>query len=252
MPRTLTAHPRWYAFSLFAGLTAGLTLDNFAYGQTMERELGDFDLKLGTSPVRSMAQGLVKPDSSSNLHGGLDLTHESGFYFGQWAPNVGSTPDSHLEVDSYAGFKHPFSSLSGMGLELGTIRYSYPDERGLDTQEYYAGLKILDTRFGAAFSNDPDKRNSTLFANLGELPMGIGVTVKYTNHLLNVPVLVESGEMIGAFNDWTLSLSRPLFGVDLDLSYSGSNLSGQQCGAYSGHNDYCEGALTLKAVSSIF
>lgn len=58
--------------------------------QVLERDLGDFDLKLATTPTRSMAQGLVTPTGGSgSFHGGMDLTHESGFYFGQWAPNMG-------------------------------------------------------------------------------------------------------------------------------------------------------------------
>lgn len=38
-----------------------LLSSSIANAQIFQRELGDFDLKLGTTPSRSMAQGLVKP-----------------------------------------------------------------------------------------------------------------------------------------------------------------------------------------------
>ena len=38
----------------------------------LEREFGAFDLKLGTAPTRSMAQGLINPASAGTLSGGLD------------------------------------------------------------------------------------------------------------------------------------------------------------------------------------
>ncbi|KGS11653.1 lipoprotein, partial [Pseudomonas coronafaciens] len=48
--------------------------------QVMERDLGAFDLKLATTPTRSMAQGLVTPTGGSDsFHGGLDLTHRKRF-----------------------------------------------------------------------------------------------------------------------------------------------------------------------------
>src|SRR3546814_14996295 len=35
--------------------------------QVLERELGTFDLKLGTEPARNMAQGLVQPSTGNAL-----------------------------------------------------------------------------------------------------------------------------------------------------------------------------------------
>ncbi|WP_122562504.1 TorF family putative porin, partial [Pseudomonas viridiflava] len=147
--------------------------------QVLERDLGDFDLKLATTPTRSMAQGLVTPSGGSgSFHGGMDLTHDSGFYFGQWAPNMGFTPDSALEVDSYMGFKKPFDNT--LGYELGMIRYSYPDTSQIDSHEFYAGLRMLDSRVGAAFSNDVGSRDSTVFIDLGAIErLGIGVRMQY-------------------------------------------------------------------------
>lgn len=65
-------------------LTFSLLACPASYGQVFQRELGDFDLKLGTTPSRSMAQGLVTPSSTGSFHGGLDLSHDSGWYVGQW------------------------------------------------------------------------------------------------------------------------------------------------------------------------
>jgi uncharacterized protein (TIGR02001 family) len=221
-----------------------------ANAQIFQRELGDFDLKLGTTPSRSMAQGLVKPSSTGSFHGGLDLSHDSGFYVGQWAPSMGLSSGANLEVDSYMGFKQPFDNT--LGYEVGMIHYSYPKVDTLDSQELFGGLTFLGSRFGAAFSNDPDKQNSTVFADLGgNQPFGIGISMKYTTHQLNTPVSVDGG-YVGSFTDWSVKLSRPFMGVDLDLIYSDSSLSGNSCSAYSGHNSQCDGLVTLKAERAFY
>ena len=214
-----------YLSLLFAGLLACQTV----HGQIFQRELGDFDLKLGTSPSRSMAHGLVKHSAVGSFLGGLDLTHDSGFYFGQWSPSMGIIAGKNLEIDSYAGFKQPFDQV--LGYDVGVIHYSYPDVDTLDSQEVFGGLTLLGSRFGAALSNDPDKQNSTLFADLrGNQPFGIGVSMKYTTHQLNTPVSVDGG-YVGSFTDWSVKLSRPFMGIDLDLIYSDSSLSGSYCSA---------------------
>lgn len=234
--------------SLF--LLGSLLLCTAANAQIFQRELGDFDLKLGTTPSRTMAQGLVKPSTTGSFHGGLDLSHDSGFYFGQWSPSMGLSPGKNLEVDSYMGFKQPFDQT--LGYEVGMIRYSYPKVDTLDTQELFGGLTLLGSRFGAAFSNDPDKQNSTVFADLrGNQPFGIGISMKYTTHQLNTPVSVDGG-YVGSFTDWSLTLSRPFMGIDLDLIYSDSSLSGSDCSAYSGHNSQCDGLVTLKAEHAFY
>ncbi|KAA0948318.1 MULTISPECIES: TorF family putative porin [unclassified Pseudomonas] len=234
-------------------LVSALLACPVAQAQVFQRELGDFDLKLGTSPSRSMAQGLVKPTSagSDSFHGGLDLAHNSGLYFGQFSPSMGISPTSNLEVDSYMGFKRPFDQT--LGYELGMIHYSYPKLSPLDSQELYGGLNLLGNRFGASFSNDPDRRDSTLFADLGGTqPFGIGVSMKYTTHQLGAPVSVADGGSISNFSDWSVKFSRPWMGIDLDLIYSDSSLSGGDCSAYSGRNSQCDGLLTLKAERSFY
>jgi uncharacterized protein (TIGR02001 family) len=234
----------------FLFLLASLLWYSVAQAQVFQRELGDFDLKLATTPSRSMAQGLVKPSTTGSFHGGLDLSHDSGFYVGQWSPSMGLSPSSNLEVDSYMGFKQPFDQ--SLGYEVGMIHYSYPKVDTLDSQELFGGLTLLGSRFGAAFSNDPDKQNSTLFADLsGNQPFGIGVSLKYTTHQLNTPVSVDGG-YVGSFTDWSVKLSRPFMGIDLDLIYSDSSLSGRDCSAYSGHNSECDGLVTLKAAHSFY
>lgn len=231
---------------LFVSLLSGTA----THAQVFQGELGDFDLKLGTTPSRSMAQGLVKPAAVGSFHGGLDLSHDSGVYFGQYAPSMGITPGKNLEIDSYVGFKQPFDQV--LGYEVGMIHYSYPRLDTLDSQELFGGLTLLGSRFGIALSNDPDKQNNTLFADLsGNQPFGIGVSMKYTTHQLNTPAAVDGG-YISSFTDWSVKLSRPFMGVDLDLIYSDSSLSGSDCSAYSGHNSECDGLVTLKAVRTFY
>ena len=219
--------------------------------EVVEREIGQFDLKLGTAPTRSMAQGLVQPTTASTFRGGLDLTHDSGVYVGQWSPSVGLFDGSQLELNSYVGYAQP--RLDGsMGYELGVIRYSFPEVETRNREEYYAGINLGSSRLGGAMSSSLGRTDSTLFLELGALqPFDVGVRMKYASHSMDSP-MYHPGGSVRVFNDWSLNLSRRLLGMQMDLSYSDSSLRGAQCGVYSGQNAYCEGFMMFKAERSFF
>jgi uncharacterized protein (TIGR02001 family) len=223
-----------------------------AENNVLEREVGEFDLKLGTAPTRSMAQGLVRPTTAGAFHGGLDLTHTSGWYIGQWSPSLGLSEGSQLEVNSYLGLaRQPFDA--SLGYELGLIRYSFPQVSARDHNEYYAGLNLSGSRLGAALSNSLGRTDSTLFLDLGSFkPFGVGLRMKYANHALDEPHNLANGGSVRVFNDWSLNLSRPWLGILFDMSYTGSSLGGPQCGAYSGQNLRCDGLLMFRVERPLY
>lgn len=222
-----------------------------AHPSVLERELGAYDLSLGTTPSRSMAQGLVQPQSAGTFHGGLDLAHESGWYFGQWAPSLGVLPGHHTEWNTYVGYRQRFDDA--LGYEVGAIHYSRPGFSHLDSQDVYAGLTFAERRLGLAVSNDPNRLDSTLLADFGHLDaLGLSVTLRYGHHLLDSPAVLNDGRQVKLFNDWSLNLSRPWLGIDLNMSYSNSSLNGEECVAYAGRNNQCEGWFFFKASRSIF
>ena len=232
-------------------LSAAILFSPSPQAQQMQRQLGDFDFKLGTTSTRTMAQGLISPSAVGSFHGGLDFSHPSGWYFGQYAPSMGITPGSALQLDSYMGYKHRFDT--SLGYEVGMIHYSYPDISGSNSYALYGGLSVFGSRLGGALNDNPDNRTGTLFADFGQLPLfDIGVTVKMAHHRLGTPFTIGDGSQVDTFNDWSLELSRPWLGMDLNLVYSNSDLSGSGCDAYAGINTSCDAVVTFKAQRSFF
>lgn len=217
----------------------------------LEREVGQFDLRLGTSQTRSMAQGLVSPTAGSTFRGGLDLTHDSGLYVGQWTPTMGILEGNPLELDTYVGYVQPRLD-DAPGFELGVIRYSFPELEDRDRHEYYAGINLAGSRLGGALSRSPGRMDSTLLFELGSFrPFDLDVRLKYASHSMDSP-MYHVGGSVQVFNDWSLNLSRPLLGMHVDLSYTDSSLSGPECGVYSGQNAHCEGYFMFKAERALF
>lgn len=232
-------------------LGAALLFSPALMAQQMKRELGDFNFTLGTTPSRSMAQGLISPSATGAFHGGLDLSHANGWYLGQYAPSMGVAPGSTLRLDSYIGYKHHFDST--LGYEVGLIHYSQPNIAGADSHAFYGGISVLGSRFGGALRDNPSNRTGTLFADFGQIPLlNADLTVKLAHHQLGTPFTIGDGSQVSAFSDWSLELSRPWLGIDLNLIYSNSNLNGGGCDAYAGINTYCESVVTLKAQRSFF
>lgn len=232
-------------------LLTATVISQAAQAQQIQRQLGDFDFRLGTSSSRSMAQGLISPSPMGAFHGGLDISHADGWYFGQYAPSLGFTENSTLRLDSYLGTKQRFND--SLGYEVGLIHYSLPNLAGGDSYALYGGLSLFGSRIGGALRNNPDNRTSTLFADFGQLPLlDAGITLKLAHHQLGTPFTIGDGSQVQGFSDWSLQLSRPWLGMDLDLIYSSSDLSGGGCAAYSGINAYCDSMITFKAQRSFF
>lgn len=216
----------------------------------MQRELADYDLRLSTTPTRSMAQGLVQPSASGAFHGGLDATHHSGWYFGGWAPSMGLKHGSSPQLDIYAGVQRPLGGA--LGYELGLIRYSHPGLGELDYNQYYAGLTLLGSRFGFAFSDQPQRHAGNLLLDLAlPKPLDLDVTLQYGGYYLDHPTWVD-GRAVQQFGDWSLNLSRHWAGNLFQLSYGDSSLQGADCAAYSGSNGQCESLLMLRAERPLF
>jgi len=60
------------------------------------------------------------------IQGGVDFTHKSGFYVGNWNSNVSGNQypnGSSIEMDFYGGWK---GSWDDFGLDVGTYYYYYP------------------------------------------------------------------------------------------------------------------------------
>src|SRR3989337_266742 len=90
---------------------------------------------------RGISQTFVQPA----IQGGIDYSHSSGFYLGNWNSNVSglSYPDGGgIEMDVYGGFKFPAGPV---GLDVGVLQYIYPGAKygsgdDFDTTEIYLGV----------------------------------------------------------------------------------------------------------------
>ncbi|MGA9963398.1 MAG: TorF family putative porin, partial [Azonexus sp.] len=71
-------------------------------------------------------RGIDQTFNKPALQGGVDYSHESGIYVGNWNSNVNSGagfPEGNLEMDFYGGWKKAFGDF---GLDVGGLYYYYP------------------------------------------------------------------------------------------------------------------------------
>ncbi len=187
-------------------------------------------------------RGVSQTDNQMALQGGFDWSHESGFYAGTWASNVdsqffsGSDHDPQLEWDLYLGFSGEMDAFS---YDVGILRYIYPGYDDANTTEIYFGGSYSvsdDASIGATLYYSPELKfvgsaDSAWYLSLsGEMGVAEGVTIH-----------VGAGYSFGdAFDgadsnpdadynnywDYSIGVSGSVAGVDLDLSWIGTDSDG--------------------------
>lgn len=89
-------------------------------------------------------RGISQTFEQPAIQGGIDYSHSSGFYLGNWNSNVSglSYPNGGgIEMDFYGGFKKGFGDVT---LDIGVLQYYYPGAKygngeKFDTTEVYIG-----------------------------------------------------------------------------------------------------------------
>lgn len=138
---------------------------------------GNFSL---TSDYRF--RGISQTQNAAAIQGGVDYTHASGFYAGNWNSSISSqmyTNGSGMESDLYAGFK---KTVLGLTFDVGSYNYVYPRSTAsattdYDTKEVYAGVaykELVSFKYSQSLSNYfgvANSRNSNYYQLDSKIPL---------------------------------------------------------------------------------
>jgi uncharacterized protein (TIGR02001 family) len=207
---------------------------------------GNFSL-VSDYRFRGIAQSWGQPA----VQGGIDYTHASGFYLGNWNSSVSSNSYNNgasLEMDLYGGYR--FEPAKDWTVDVGVLRYQYPGARlnsapatptgeRYDNTELYVGLTqgpfnaklsyamtdyfgLNSTTSGYAYWNSLPARGDskgTTYLDLNcNADMGnqftLGLHVGYTS--------VRNYDEL-SYADYKLSLAKEVGGFNLGLALVGTN-----------------------------
>ncbi len=122
----------------FAVASAGLLL---AAAPAAANDLGyGFSWSANASVTSDyLFRGFSETRGNPAFQGGFDIAHESGFYIGNWnsSVNFGDDDPAYVEMDVYGGFA--FKPIPAVTLDLGAVRFYYPNSRSIEYTEYYVG-----------------------------------------------------------------------------------------------------------------
>jgi len=196
-------------------------------------------------------RGIDQTFGQPALQGGVDYSHSSGFYAGNWNSNVNQGagfPGGNLEMDFYGGWKKTWGDW---GLDVGAIYYYYPGTNSnpsdifgvfnnrsgaalngkVDNTEVYIGgsWKWISLKYSHAISDyfgvpgTSDSNYLDLSANY-DLGNGWGInghvgSLKFKN--------VTNGD----YTDWKIGVTKDVAGWVFGLSYIATNAKGDCSGA---------------------
>ena len=198
-------------------------------------------------------RGIDQTAGKPAIQGGLDYSHASGVYLGNWNSNVNQNagyPGADLEMDFYGGWKKAFGDL---GFDVGAIYYYYPgsDAASLSNPhsgkmnsgtvhntEFYVGgsWKFLSLKWFHALSDYfmvPDTSGTNYFDLSATYDLGGGLGL-----VGHVGKLKEHGYSEAAYTDYKLGVPKDITGWLLGAALVGSNAKGN-CPANAITSPYC-------------
>jgi uncharacterized protein (TIGR02001 family) len=180
-----------------------------------------------------MWRGASQTDNEMAISGSFDVNHASGLYAGAWASNVdygvegsdGNTDQAHIEVDIYGGFASEIGD-TGIGYDIGMMRYILPGTDDADWNEYYVGLSysmfsLKVSHTGDFLGTDEEATHYLLGFDYG-LPYDVNLHANYAfydfddidNVFGTTPNNVDN-----PLQDYAIGVSKDMFGFNWDVTY---------------------------------
>lgn len=205
-------------------------------------------------------RGIDQTFGKPALQGGIDYSHSSGLYLGNWNSNVSSGagfPDGNLEMDFYGGYK---TTVGDLGLDVGAILYYYPGSEGrvlgtnaqsgaVTNKEVYIGAtwKFLSLKYSYAFDDYFSLRGwDSTGASTGQSTKGTSYLDLSANYDLgdgwgvngHIGHLNMKNGYKGSYTDWKVGVTKDISGWILGLSYVDTNAEGR-CSGTTDYQFYC-------------
>lgn len=200
-------------------------------------------------------RGISQTDTKPALQAGIDIEHETGLYVAGFGSNV-DFGDANLELDAMFGYRF---SLAGIKFDLGGIYYAYPgaNEGGLDYNFFEVAAKaayeIGPATLRAAFHWSPEFQ----FESGNGYYVEGGVDLKLPFEFVLAGRLgyqwIDKNDRFGLkdFANWSIVLSRELFGFTFAIGYYDTNIRKSDCPKGIGGSNVCE-ARAIASVSKTF
>lgn len=200
-------------------------------------------------------RGIDQTYNKPALQGGIDYSHESGIYVGNWNSNVNSGagfPEGNLEMDFYGGWKKSFGDF---GLDLGGIYYYYPGSESsyfgspnskdagatnsgsVHNGELYVGAswKFISLKYNYAVTDYfslPDSKGTSYLDLSANYDLGDGWGIQaHVGHLYasKFKYAYTTGSDDISYTDWKLGVTKDIGGWLIGLAYVDTNAKGD-CG----------------------
>ncbi|MDH5357647.1 MAG: TorF family putative porin [Gammaproteobacteria bacterium] len=178
-----------------------------------------------------MWRGYSQTDNEFSMQGGFDYAHSSGLYAGTWASNIDYADDAPLEIDFYFG--HAGETESGIGWDVGFLRYMYPGEE-YDYDEVYAFLSYSYFNIGITHGYDVySTSEQATYYSAGfdyELPMGLALSagVGYYDYDEAYAEQTFGADAPNSTVDYRIGLSKEMAGFGFDLTYYDIDSDGEE------------------------
>ena len=168
-------------------------------------------------------RGVTQTFEEPAFQGGVDYTHSSGFYAGNWNSNISDTfyAGSPLEMDFYAGWKPTFGPITA---DVGVLYYYYPGSNSptlgkIDNTEVYVGAswKWISLKYFHAVSDffaAPDTKGSNYIDLTATLDLGRGFGV--VGHVGHQKVK-NFGDL--DYTDYKLGVTKDIGGWVFGIAY---------------------------------
>ena len=191
-------------------------------------------------------RGIMQTYGNPALQGGVDYSHSSGLYAGNWNSNVNEGagfPGGNLEMDFYGGWKKTWGDW---GFDIGAIYYYYPgthsgssrmfspvnnktgkiaDGNVHNFEGYIAGSwKFLTLKYSHAFSDyfqAPNTDGSGYIELNANYDLGDGWGVNGHVGHLNFKHMSKAD-----YTDWKLGITKDIGGWMFGASYVDTNAHG--------------------------
>lgn len=180
-------------------------------------------------------RGIAQSDEHPAFQGGVDWSHDSGFYLGFWGSNVdfNDGDEASVEMDVYGGMT---GEVAGLNWDLGLIYYAYPGaDSSLDYDFVEAkaslGYDFTVMALTAALNYSPD-----YFAGSGDsfyYSLGADVPLPHdfslSAHAGYQDIDDEAAFGVPDYIDWSIGAGYTWENIDMSLAYVDTDLDRNEC-----------------------